>query len=153
MDTIYSAEKRMHDIIQSSDMNRLYYNYKRTTDEDIKELLTGIKIVQQHEGTYFELSEKSMDKVKARPRNCSLNFDAYNIDFNKKFKGESYGVLIFLVKSTSRFFLKADIGEIFDQMSREDKMACKAIVFDPGRYINIDNTDGEHFLMEAILLK
>lgn len=96
-----------------------------------------------------------MNKILEKPRNVSLTFDATEtsdtpIEGLKEFKKIKY-----LVKSTSRFFLKPDIGEIFDQIHFRDLWSnnIKAIVFDGNAYDCLPDTDGEHFIMTATLLE
>ncbi len=138
----------------------LYYRYKKTSDDEIREYLNDIKIVileNKGVGTiqvYYPLSDKSMAKILKKPRNISLSFDAIEtsdvcIDNLKEYKTIKY-----LVKSTSRFFLKPDIGEIFDQINYEDlwDKKIKAIQYISGTGITLDDTDGEHFILEAKLL-
>jgi hypothetical protein len=59
----------------------------------------------------------------------------------------------YLVKPSSRFFLKPDIGEIFDAIAWDDLHTdkLKGIEF-INEYETIPYTDGEHFLMKANLL-
>jgi len=58
------------------------------------------------------------------------------------------------VKSTSRFFLKPDVGEIFDQINFRDLIGdhIKAICFNEDRLQTLPDTDGEHHLLQAVLL-
>lgn len=136
----------------------LYYRYKRRSDEKIREFLKDIKIViLQNKGVgtiqgYYPLSEASMAKILEKPRNVSLIFDATEtsdtpIENLKIFKRIKY-----LVKSSSRFFLKPDVGEIFDQIDREDISIIKAIQYLSNTHELLPDTDGEHFILEANLL-
>jgi len=138
----------------------LYYRYKKVSDEKIQNLLTKIKIVKkEHKGVgstfgYYPLNKESIKKISAKPRNVSLTFDATETE-NKPIEDLLESLTItFLVKSTSRFFLKPDVGEIFDQIKYDDlnDVRLKAICLNEG-YETLDDTEGEHFLMTATLLK
>lgn len=145
--------------MKTINMDQLYSNYKRVSDSEIKKYLKDIKIVRETNkgvGTlqgYYPLTKTQMSKISKTPRNLSLTFDVTKtkkipITNLKKWKD-----IIYLVKSTSRFFLKPDIGEIFDQIDPKDLESnkIKAICFKSGSEL-IDNTEGEHFLMTATLL-
>jgi hypothetical protein len=139
----------------------LYYRYKKTSDEEIKKLLDKVKIVRmEHKGVgsvygYYPISDESLNKMKENPRGNSLTFDTTET------KGEAltglveYKKFVFLVKSSSRFFLKPDIGEVFDQIDFHDLMCVNfdAICVNLDDYDLLDDTEGEHFLMTAVLLK
>ncbi len=140
-------------------ITRLYHGYKHTADSKIRECLENIKIVKKevHAGgkkiKYYPLNAKAMKKIKERPRNVSLTFDATEVT-TKSISGlEEYKKIPYLCKSTSRFFLKPDIGEIFDAIDFHDLYGNKfnAICFDDD-YETLPNTDGEHHLMYATLL-
>lgn len=137
----------------------LYYNYKNMSDDDIKKKLETIQIVKKdHKGVgtefgYYPLSKEAVDKILENPRGRSLTFDATETG-EKPMKGLREGkTFTYLVKSSSRFFLKPDVGEIFDQVNFRDFYddSFKAILFD-GSYENVPDTQGEHFLMKATML-
>ena len=138
----------------------LYYRYKKTSDEDIKKHLQRIKIVVlQNKGVgtiqgYYPLSAASMEKILEKPRNVSLSFDATETEDACLQNLVEYKTIKYLVKSTSRFFLKPDVGEMFDQIHFSDLMGdvIKAIQYLPSAYETLPDTDGEHFIMEAKLL-
>lgn len=140
-------------------LTRLYYGYKKIDDNEIREYLKHIKIVKmekQADGTvtkYYPLNPKSMKKIKAEPRNISLTFDAEKITPRAITGLEIYKTIIYLCKSTSRFFLKPDIGEIFDAIDFHDLLGNKfdAICFNTNSE-TLPNTDGEHHIMRATLL-
>lgn len=151
-------EKSVNDILDI--IPKLYYKYKKKSDEKIIEFLKDKKIVKaQHKGIgtefgYYPLSDEAMKKILSNPRGNSLIFDATETS-EESIKGlKVYKEFYYLVKSTSRFFLKPDIGEIIDQIDLQDYYSkeIKAIVFDPDHYQTLDGTDGEHFLMKAKLL-
>lgn len=142
------------------ELPKLYYRYKTISDDDIRKHLETISIViAQHKGVgtefgYYPLNKKSMDKIRKKPRNFSLTFDATETS-EKIINGlKEYKKINYLVKSTSRFFLKPDIGEIIDQIEFDDLHGdkIKAICFDSSDHENLPGTDGEHFLMQATLL-
>jgi len=84
-----------------------------------------------------------------------LTFDATEINTRAISGLEEYKTVMYLCKSTSRFFLKPDIGEIFDALDFHDLFIedkFDAICFLDG-YETLPNTDGEHHLMQALLLK
>jgi len=138
---------------------RLYYGYEKTSDDEIRDYLKSIKIVKREKqagGTvtkYYPLNAASMKKIKARPRTISLTFDAEKITPRAISGFEEYKTVTYLCKSSSRFFLKPDIGEIFDAIDFHDLMSLKfdAICFLNG-YETLPNTDGEHHIMYALLL-
>ena len=149
-------EKLQHD---KYSLTRLYYRYKKVSDEKIREYLEKILIVKETNkgvGTmhgYYPLSDKSIQIIVANPRGKSLTFDATETA-DKPIEGLApWKDVIYLVKSSSRFFLKPDIGEIFDAIDWHDLMSdrIKAIQFIDD-YDTLPDTDGEHFLMVATLL-
>jgi hypothetical protein len=137
----------------------LYYRYKKTEDKDIQEHLSHIKIVRlQNKGAgtlhgYYPLNEESIKKIAEKPRNVSLTFDATETSDTPIEGLVEYKTITYLVKSSSRFFLKPDVGEIFDQIHFRDLLRdeIKAICYLDG-YESLPDTDGEHFLMKAMLL-
>ncbi len=132
----------------------LYYRYKKTSDDDIRKYLGKIKIVILKKGGYYPLNEKSLAKIIEKPRNVSLSFDATETSKEPIENLVEYKTIKYLVKSTSRFFLKPDVGEIFDQINFRDLFdnKIKAIEYISDSYITLDDTSGEHFILEAKLL-
>jgi len=138
----------------------LYYRYKKTSDDDIRKHLEKIKIVvleNKGVGTiqgYYPLSTSSMEKILKKPRNVSLSFDATETEDTCLQNLKEYKTIRYLVKSSSRFFLKPDIGEIFDQIHFMDLFdgKIKAIQYLSNNYELLDDTEGEHFILEAKLL-
>lgn len=151
-------ETSMNDVLLK--LPGLYYNYKRRTNEEIFKYLDKVKIVKaQHKGIgtqfgYYPLDEEAMNKIFKSPRGKSLSFDATTTSDEPMLELKEYKKLYYLVKSSSRFFLKPDIGEIIDQIKFDDyhSSEIKAIVFDPDSYQVIEGTQGEHFVMIATLL-
>ena len=131
----------------------LYFRYGRRDDADIKRWLSTRVVGRRDDkmGGYIELSKTSMEKLMTRKsRSVSLTFDAWEAD--KVISGlEYWKTITFLVKSTSRFFLKPDIGEIIDQLCYDDYHKVKGVCLNEGHY-TIPETEGEHFLMTADLL-
>jgi hypothetical protein len=145
--------------IEDYSISGLYYRYKHNHDEQIREFLKRIIIVRlQNKGVgsvqgYYPLHEDSLKKIKANPRGQSLTFDAEKTS-DKLITGlVEYKKIVYLVKSSSRFFLKPDIGEVFDAINYHDLHGdtIKAIVIHDGS-VTLPDTDGEHFLMNATLL-
>ncbi len=143
--------------IENIDLAKLRKNYGSTKTGDIKELLNRIDLVvlsNKGVGTiqgYYTFDDELMNKIKAKPRNVSHTFSTVNP--NKLIEGlEVRKELIFYIKSSSRFFLKPDIGEVFDQMTDEDKELTKAIYTKGYDYLEVEGTSGEDFVMTALLL-
>jgi hypothetical protein len=141
-------------------LSGLYYRYKNTKDDLILDLLKKVKIVKKstignsNSFAYYPLTKKSLNKILKNPRGVSLTFDAADT-ITKPIRGlVEYKTIVYLVKSTSRFFLKPDIGEVLDQINWEDLYSLKfnAICINEG-YETLDETEGEHFIMTATLLK
>lgn len=140
----------------------LYYRYGKCEDKKIKDLLKKVKLVKKREigesGTYayYPLTSKAMKKIMSAPRNVSLTFDAAETTTKQIKDLVPYMEMIFLVKSSSRFFLKPDVGEIADQIPWEE-FHYSPFNFDAicmhQDYETLDGTEGEHFLMKATLLK
>lgn len=142
-------------------LSGLYYNYKKVSDEDIQKYLERIKILKKQEkgvGTiygYYPLNAKAIADMSKKPRNVSLTFDATNTEDTPITDLVKWKTIVFLVKSSSRFFLKPDIGEVFDQIPWQDLFGCndiKGICVNLDTYETLPDTEGEHFLMEADLL-
>ena len=137
----------------------MYYDYKKTSDTEIRSYLDKIKIVVETNcgvGTlhgYYPLTEQIINQLKEKPRNLSLSFDATEIEKEPLKNLVVFKTIKYLVKSTSRFFLKPDIGEIFDQIHFLDLSKTKAIEYLPYNFTEIADTNGEHFVMEANLLR
>lgn len=143
--------------VEKYELSGLYYKYGKTSDDDIRKHLDSIKIVglgNHGVGTvhgFYEISEKLMEKVKANPRGISYQFEMQLSDrFVENL--EPYKRIVFLVKSSSRFFLKPDIGEVFDAIDRHDLYEISAIYMESGEQ-PLPDTSGEHFLMIATLFK
>jgi len=137
----------------------LYYRYQKTSDDDIRKYLSNIKIViLQNKGIgtihgYYPLNQESMSNILESPRKVSLSFDATKTEDIPINNLKEYKTITYLVKSTSRFFLKPDVGEIFDQINYRDLIGnkIKAIQYLSDSYEELSDTNGEHFIMEAKL--
>ena len=151
------SEKELGFSIQPYTISGLYYNYKRMTDNEIREKLDKIIIVKTSFSSlgwpiYFPYNEKTIKKIKANPRGVALSFDTGLL--KKPIKNiYPWKQITYLVKSSSRFFLKPDIGEIFDQVYFLDWYNIVAISYDDNDYKTLDDTEGEHFLMTSMIFK
>lgn len=140
---------------------RLYYGYKQTTKAEILKRLESVKIVVlENKGVdtihgYYQLSEEAMAKIVKDPRGASLTFDAYTTSENLMSGLVVAKECLFLVKSTSRFFLKPDIGEVIDAINYHDwyNHNIVALCVVEGSHEELPGTDGEHFLMTVQLLE
>ncbi len=145
---------------QNKEIQQLYYRYKRRDDEEIRkdmEKMPIVKLMNKGVGTvqgYYPLNDACIAKISKKPRNVSLTFDVIDTADQPLTGLKVYKELTYLVKSSSRFFLKPDVGEIMDQIEFSDRWSneIKAICFLPDSYETLDGTDGEHFLMKALLL-
>jgi hypothetical protein len=136
-------------------------NYGKTTDEQIRLYLTKIKLVKkEHKGInsvygYYPISDEFFEKIYCNPRKVSYNLDESPTQDTPVSNLVPFKSIPFICRSSSRFFLKADIGEVFDQIKpgflEENKI--KAIDISLSSYQGIDNTQGEHFLMSVVLLQ
>ena len=128
------------------DTTKLYENYGRVPKELIKKYLSKINLINE-EDYEFIIPEKVLDS----PRNHSLTYepklksDKYNINILIPIKKMPY-----LVKSSSRFFLKPDIGEVFDQISDYDLPKIKAIKLH-SEYETLDTPEMDEFIMYVTL--
>jgi hypothetical protein len=142
-------------------VTKMYENYGKTSDENIREFLSKIKLVRKgHKGInsvfgYYQISEATLQKILGNPRGVAYNMDEIETQDTPLSNLKSFISIPFICKSSSRFFLKADIGEVFDQIETVliEQNKIKAIDISLGSYQEIDGTDGEHFLMSVILLE
>lgn len=129
-------------------ITKLYYNYGKTPDSKILDILNKIELINN--GLYLAHNQQSA--IKIAPRGVSILYDRPTGEriflpmYDKK-------IITYLVKSSSRFTLKPDIGEIIDQIEINDLYNSKffGIMFD-SKYKILPETEGEHFLMKATLL-
>jgi hypothetical protein len=131
-------------------LNILYKRYKNKTDKQIRKYLKTIKIVDKLKGKYYPISNEFFKTILSDPRGISFTFSEHNIE-NVELNLTYYKTIPFLVKSSSRFYLKPDIGEVFDQIDKNDINKISAIYVNTDIY-KIINSEGDHFLMEAVLL-
>jgi hypothetical protein len=150
---------------------RLYYSYGSCDKKRVQEILdsvmvvvakTDIKVpktdevsghVAQFSQRYYALNEKAADRMKKDPRGLSLTFHLTETVEEPEKDLVPYKHFKFLTKSTSRFFLKPDIGEVLDQLNFDDFTdELAAICIEDGHEL-LDGTEGEHCVMTATLLK
>jgi hypothetical protein len=141
--------------LENVNIEKMYQRYKTVSDDEIRQYLQNIKVVRvsEDDNLIHTINPKSLKEILEEPRNRSLTFDAYNVskepvDGLRKLKD-----VYFVVKSSSRFFYKPDIGEIFDQIEKEDLPRIKAICFNTDDVVEIAGTSGEHFVARAILME
>jgi hypothetical protein len=141
--------------LENVNIEEMYQRYKTVSDDEIRQHLQNIKVVRVSEDDKLihAISPKALKEILSAPRKRSLTFDAYKIskkpiDGLRKLKD-----IYYVVKSSSRFFYKPDIGEIFDQIDKEDLPKIKAICFNSVDFVEIAGTSGEHFVARAILME
>lgn len=154
--------------ITPGDVAGLYYKYKRRTTEEIQKYLdSSVKLVtlgtRNRDQTfgYREITGKVIKAIKENPRGKSLTFDLWKegeVKISKEVLNlKVHSKLLFLVKSSSRFFYKPDIGEICDQMDfyemRTVNTKIVAININCSNYVSLPNTEGEHFVCTVDLLE
>jgi hypothetical protein len=138
----------------------LYYRYGESENGKINDVLSRVKLVKSFQKNpsgdmdYYQLKEDIIKEIIKNPRHTSPNFANDNIEETPINGLEPFKKITYLVKSSSRFFYKPDVGEIIDQIRDEDlyDSKLKAICI-TGEYEGLDDTGGEHFLAEATLLK
>ncbi len=138
---------------QESSISELYKKYGKTKNKDIESYLNKITLVIKKGEYYYPLVESLLKKIKKEKRKYSVTWETttekdYLSNLNE------YKKVVYLVKSSSRFILKPDIGEIFDQidgidLNTENKIKAICINSD---YQSLDGTGGEDFLMNVTLL-
>ena len=136
--------------MKNINIDTLYKKYKSKDLKQIRSYLKNIKIVEMKNNNYYSISDDDMKKISEKPRNISFTFDT-NIIFDFELDLTVFKIIPFIVKSSSRFFLKPDIGEVFDQMDENDINQTCAIYVNSDEY-EVINSDGDHFLMNAVLL-
>lgn len=145
--------------VKDYSISGLYYRYGKTSDSEIRRFLDTKKLVRceniDNESKYFQLSKTSVDRIydKLRKVTFSSAFDESKTD-NEAISGlKEFLKITYLVKSSSRFFIKQDIGEVLDQLGWEYMLdeKIKAICLND-EYEPLPDTDGEHFLMTVTLL-
>jgi hypothetical protein len=149
-----------HETINDVSIPRLYYRYKKTGDDELREILSRIQIVHlTHKGPgtivgYYPLSDECVASIKEKLRTVSLTFDNSTTKDEPILDLKPYKEFVYLVKSSSRFFLKPDFGELIDALEYDDQHNSKvvAIHFSADDYYTLPGTDGEHFIMKAVLL-
>jgi hypothetical protein len=141
----------------------LYYRYGKVSDEKLRDYLTRYKIVvEKNNGVgsvhgYYSLADSAIAVISDKLRKVGFNMDEETMKTeDQPIEGlTEWKTIKYLVKSTSRFTLKVDIGEIFDQIHWEDlfyKNTFKAILFSSENYMELPDTQGEHFVLTVKLL-
>jgi hypothetical protein len=138
-------------------MEEMLKKYGRTSTERIREVLERVKpVVMGNKGVgsihgYYGLSEEKLAELKKKPRKIAYTFSIGELGTYVPDLKE-YRTIDFYVKSSSRFFLKPDIGEVIDQMTEEDLKNTDAIHIVQGSE-RMANNEGDHFVMTAVLLQ
>jgi hypothetical protein len=146
-------------IIQGTSICGLYYNYKDTSDDDIRKKLEKVKFLYLDGDKLYPYTDHQMKRLMEKPRNVALSFEGIKDENDERVKTEEVTGLVewkritFLVKSSSRFFLKPDVGEVIDQIYFDNWYDSKfvAMAIDQSEHVLLPDTQGEHFLMTAIL--
>lgn len=144
--------------IQEKAISGLYYHYDRYNEAEIQMYLKKIDVVRYNKDAYTEdyyvLNKESKKSIIEKPYNIVINMlDEENYDTLRQ-DLEPYLQFEFLVKSTSRFIVKCTINEVLSQLDTTilGNTKLKAIeIFDDFKVL--DDTDGEHFIATAQLLK
>lgn len=150
--------------MEEKSISGLYYRYGKVSDKNLRDYLTRYKIViEKNNGVgtqhgYYPLADSAIAIISEKLRKIGFNMvEETTITEDQPIEGlTEWKTFKYLVKSTSRFSLKVDIGEIFDQIHWEDlfyKKTFKAIVFSTSNYTELPDTQGEHFILTAKLLK
>ena len=139
----------------NTELSELYTNYGKTSDEDIKKHLSQLKItIKQEIGksgkfAYYEMSDKWITDITKNLRNKSIIWDIKTKSTPLDNVIE-YAKISYLVKSTSRFTCKPDIGEVFDKIDFSDEKLCGICIYETHKQLSTD--DYSHFIMEVGLL-
>jgi len=142
-------------MIDTTKIAQLYYRYKQRKDDELKKFASRIVWLKKKDDKYYAFDEKSKKELVSKLRSFSINFGDLKTEEAPVENLVEYKTITFLVQSSSRFFLKADIGEVIDQLDFDD-FHCpsfKAICVNGDEYKGLDGTEGEHFLMTATLFK
>lgn len=143
----------------SVNIAKLYYRYKRTSDKEIQDRLKKVRlVVLKHDGPgttfgYYPLTKNAQAKIAEKPRSIAFRYGNHETEKKPLESLVEYKRIPFLVKSSSRFFLKDDIGEVFDQMDIHDLYTDFKAIAVTEEYQELAGTEGEHFIKTAILFK
>lgn len=143
--------------METPPISQLYYRYKRRDNDQILKFLNRVRFGEYTptDNTLYLFDIRSLEQIYQSPRGRSLTFDT-GIDktVNSIDDLVPYKSIVYLVKSSSRFFLKPDVGEILDQIELNDfyDPSIKGLGFRHG-HESLPGTEGEHFLMVATLFK
>lgn len=140
---------------RESNLEALYENYGTTSDQEIKKLLEEIvPVIKTHkgEGTVFglyELHEETMKRIKERPRGVSFTYSPKLGDYRDDLS--PFKIIHVLVQSSSRVMFKPDIGEVYDQMTEEEKEKAFAVFLNTSRTPAIEGRPPRHSLCKCLL--
>ena len=139
------------------DIGNLMKNYGKTPDEEIKSLLNSISLlvmihkkVRTNFGIY-EISEAQLNIVKLELRNYSFTFNPSTRKYRKDVN--PYRLINLLIKSQSPFYIKPDVGEIFDQMTVKEKKRTRAVCINLNSGLPLRNSKDGKFIVQCILFE
>jgi len=146
--------------ISKKKMEELYKNYKKTSDEEIKSLLSRITPVfetrrgKNKKTGLYEIDELTMAEVIKKPR--SVIFTHYrNERFGKpRHDLKPFKKIVVMVKSSP--LLEPNIGQVFDQITDEDKNVTRAVYLNVDSHTSTKGGNGKYtlaFFTEATLYK
>lgn len=139
---------------------KLYYQYGKTTDEEILNYLNRIIIFREINGKFFKIpileeislfNNISFRNISFRERalnmlNITLNDEIFHNQL------ELVDIIPFLCKSVSGFIPRFNVGEIFDQISELNYNNITHIeCFN--NYKTLNDTNSEHHIMMCKLYK
>lgn len=134
---------------------RLYYKYGSSSTDRIIKVLENVKIIVNKDGNYYPLNEETINMIKSSPRGKAISFLTSISDLEKTpITGlKKWMDKTVLIKSSSRFAFKPDLGEMVDQIQDDIlfNTRLKAIEYIEGAYEVLEGTEGEHFLMKIAL--
>lgn len=142
--------------VSNEELEKLRANYDTAGDGRIRRILNRVTpVVIGDKGMdtvrgYYALNAEKLAEVKAKPRQISYPFSTGELGEHMPGLRELREIK-FYVKSSSRFFLKPDIGEVFDQLTDEDLEGVDAVYIVRGSEA-IANNEGDEFVMLAKLL-
>jgi hypothetical protein len=125
-------------------LTKVLKNYGKTSMEELQNLSKKIGILQVKKSAvnqYYEINMIAKEKLMNAPRSVSFNFD-----LDPDLKNEE---IYFLIKSTSRFFIKADFGEVVDQMTQKQKRSIQYLCVDLDYHQQVNESNGEYFIGRA----
>lgn len=128
------------------DIARMEVFYGTTSDEDIREaLLQCFPVVAKNAGLY-RISNKVFCQVLEEPRSVSYQYDP-GVLVEEVTKLKTLFEREFLVKSTSRFVLRPDAGEVFDQVEPAEYKRARAFLIVPGSEVCTNKGEFDEFVI------